>query len=101
MSKALDKMGDTAMQRDDEEDDIGAAFQKFAVVTKELGALMKNMVRFTYWNHYPPVKNHYGGRTGKYLALITHPQRVTPPCLVNGNSSLRRNIQAGISVLLK
>ena len=68
MSKALDKMGDTAMQREDEEDDIGAAMQKFAVVTKELGALMKNMVRFTYWNHYPPVKNHYGG---KYLDLIT------------------------------
>lgn len=45
MSKALDKMGDTAMQRDDEEDDIGAAFQKFAVVTKELGALMKNMMQ--------------------------------------------------------
>ena len=55
MSKALDRMGDTAMQREDEEDDIGAAFQKFAVVTKELGALMKNMVsRFTYWNHYDP-----------------------------------------------
>ena len=55
MSKALDRMGDTAMQREDEEDDIGAAFQKFAVVTKELGALMKNMVRrFTYWNHYCP-----------------------------------------------
>ena len=54
MSKALDKMGDTAMQREEEEDDIGLAFQKFAVVTKELGALMKNMVGFTHWNHYPP-----------------------------------------------
>ena len=43
-SKALDKMGDTALTREDEEDDIGAAFQKFAVVTKELSALMKNMV---------------------------------------------------------
>ncbi len=31
--------------RDDEPDDIGAAFQKFAVVTKELANLMKNMVR--------------------------------------------------------
>ena len=48
LSKALDRMGDTAMLREDEEDDIGAAFQKFAVVTKELSALMKNMVRFTY-----------------------------------------------------
>ena len=49
-SKALDKMGDTALTREDEEDDIGAAFQKFAVVTKELSALMKNMVSF---NKYP------------------------------------------------
>ena len=47
-SKALDKLGDTALTRDDEEDDIGAAFQKFAVVTKELSALMKNMVSFFY-----------------------------------------------------
>ena len=43
-SKALDKLGDTAITREDEEDDIGAAFQKFAVVTKELSTLMKNMV---------------------------------------------------------
>ena len=52
-SKALDKLGDTALTRDDEEDDIGAAFQKFAVVTKELSALMKNMVSFfmiLMWN---------------------------------------------------
>ena len=62
MSKALDKMGDTAMQREDEEDDIGAAMQKFAVVTKELGALMKNMVRFTYWNHYPPGEKSLRGK---------------------------------------
>ena len=48
LSKALDRMGDTAMLRDDEEDHIGLAFQKFAVVTKELGALMKNMVRIIY-----------------------------------------------------
>ena len=49
-SKALDKLGDTALTRDDEEDDIGAAFQKFAVVTKELSALMKNMVSlFMIW----------------------------------------------------
>merc|ERR1719361_2192989 len=45
LSKALDRMGDTAMLREDEEDDIGAAFQKFAVVTKELSALMKNMMQ--------------------------------------------------------
>ena len=46
LSKALDKMGDMAITREDEEDDIGAAFQKFAVVTKELSALMRNLVRY-------------------------------------------------------
>ena len=81
MSKALDKMGDTAMQREDEEDDIGAAFQKFAVVTKELGALMKNMVRFTYWNHYPPVKNHYGGPNRKIFGF-NNPSPAGNPRLV-------------------
>jgi Arf-GAP/SH3 domain/ANK repeat/PH domain-containing protein len=45
LSKALDKMGDMAITRDDEEDDIGAAFQKFAVVTKELSALMRNLMQ--------------------------------------------------------
>ena len=44
LSKALDKMGHTTIEREEEEDEIGLAFQKFAVVTKELGALMKNMV---------------------------------------------------------
>ena len=37
-------MGDTAITRDDESDDIEATFQKFAVVTKELGGLMRNLV---------------------------------------------------------
>jgi len=45
LSKALDKMGDTAITREDEDDDIGAAFQKFAVVTKELAALMRNLMQ--------------------------------------------------------
>jgi len=45
LSKALDKMGDMAITREDEEDDIGAAFQKFAVVTKELSALMRNLMQ--------------------------------------------------------
>ena len=55
MSKALDRMGDTAMQREDEEDDIGAAFQKFAVVTKELGVLMKNMVSYLHIGTITPL----------------------------------------------
>ena len=82
MSKALDRMGDTAMQREDEEDDIGAAFQKFAVVTKELGVLMKNMVSYLHIGTITPVPCPWACRkiitndqTGKYLALIPGPQR--------------------------
>ncbi len=37
LSKVLEKMGDT-------EDDIGTTFLKFAVVTRELSNLMKNLV---------------------------------------------------------
>ncbi len=44
LSKVLDKMGETAITREEEEDDIGAAFRKFAIVTKELSNLMKNLV---------------------------------------------------------
>lgn len=44
MSKALNRLGEMAMVREDEPDDIAAAFQKFAVVTKEMAMLMKNMV---------------------------------------------------------
>jgi hypothetical protein len=40
LSKVLEKMGDT-------EDDIGTTFLKFAVVTRELSNLMKNLVIFT------------------------------------------------------
>ena len=82
MSKALDRMGDTAMQREDEEDDIGAAFQKFAVVTKELGVLMKNMVSYLHIGTITPVpcpracrKIITNDQTGKYLALIPTSQR--------------------------
>ena len=48
LSKALNRLGEAAMMREDVEDygsnDIGAAFQKFSVVTKELSNLMKNLV---------------------------------------------------------
>ena len=47
-SKALNRLGESAIMRDDEPDDIGAAFQKFAVVTKELSALMQGLVSFYY-----------------------------------------------------
>jgi hypothetical protein len=43
-TKALNRLGESAIMREDEPDDIGAAFQKFAVVTKELAHLMKNLV---------------------------------------------------------
>ena len=43
-TKALNRLGESAIMREDEPDDIGAAFQKFAIVTKELALLMKNLV---------------------------------------------------------
>ena len=47
-SKALNRLGETAIMREDIQDygsdDIGAAFQKFSVVTKALSNLMKNLV---------------------------------------------------------
>ena len=43
-TKALNRLGESAIMREDEPDDIGAAFQKFAVVTKELALLMKDLV---------------------------------------------------------
>ena len=52
LSKALDRLGDTTITREDEDDDIGAAFQKFAVVTKELSALMRNMVSLLIISSY-------------------------------------------------
>lgn len=42
LGRALEKMGDAALK--EQEHDIGAAFFKFAVVTKELSALMKTLV---------------------------------------------------------
>jgi hypothetical protein len=43
-TKVLNRLGESAIIREDEPDDIGAAFQKFAVVTKELASLKKNLV---------------------------------------------------------
>ena len=87
MSKALDRMGDTAMQREDEEDDIGAAFQKFAVVTKELGVLMKNMVSYLHIGTITPTlplslpKNHYERPNRKIFGFNTH-FSAGSPCLL-------------------
>ena len=41
--RALERLGTVALSK--EEPDIGAAFLKFSVVTKELSALMKTLVR--------------------------------------------------------
>uniref|UniRef100_A0A8D8M2C7 Arf-GAP with SH3 domain, ANK repeat and PH domain-containing protein 1 n=1 Tax=Cacopsylla melanoneura TaxID=428564 RepID=A0A8D8M2C7_9HEMI len=43
-SRVLDKLGEYALNKD-QEPDIGAAFLKFAVVTKELSALMKTLMQ--------------------------------------------------------
>ena len=43
-SKALHRLGDSTIERMEEPDEIGAAFKNFAVVTKEMANLMKNMV---------------------------------------------------------
>lgn len=40
--RALERLGSAALSK--EEPDIGAAFLKFSVVTKELSALMKTLV---------------------------------------------------------
>ncbi|KAJ1527456.1 hypothetical protein ONE63_007433 [Megalurothrips usitatus] len=44
LSRALERLGGNAMNKD-QEPDIGAAFLKFAVVTKELSALMKTLMQ--------------------------------------------------------
>ncbi|XP_057329674.1 arfGAP with SH3 domain, ANK repeat and PH domain-containing protein isoform X1 [Microplitis mediator] len=43
LGRALEKLGDAALK--EQEHDIGAAFFKFAVVTKELSALMKTLMQ--------------------------------------------------------
>lgn len=45
LGRALERLGDAALK--EQEPDIGAAFLKFAVVTKELSALMKTLVRIS------------------------------------------------------
>lgn len=44
LARALEKMGNNAISKD-QENDIGAAFIKFAIVTKELSALMKTLMQ--------------------------------------------------------
>lgn len=44
LSRALERLGGNALSKDSEPD-IGAAFLKFAVVTKELSALMKTLMQ--------------------------------------------------------
>lgn len=44
LSKALERLGANAVTKDQEQD-IGAAFLKFSVVTKELSALMKTLMQ--------------------------------------------------------
>lgn len=44
--RSLERLGSAALSK--EEPDIGAAFLKFSVVTKELSALMKTLV--SVWN---------------------------------------------------
>lgn len=46
LSRALERLGGNALNKDSEPD-IGAAFFKFAVVTKELSALMKTLVSYS------------------------------------------------------
>lgn len=50
--RALERLGSAALSK--EEPDIGAAFLKFSVVTKELSALMKTLVRITFNQHFIP-----------------------------------------------
>ena len=42
-SKSLNRISESAFGRE-EEDDIGVAFQKFAIVTRQLSELMKDLV---------------------------------------------------------
>lgn len=45
-ARILERLAANAVERD-QEPDIGTAFFKFAVVTKELSALMKTLVSFS------------------------------------------------------
>lgn len=51
LSRALDRLGAASLSKD-QEPDIAAAFMKFSVVTKELSALMKTLVRMPDRKNY-------------------------------------------------
>lgn len=60
LSRALERLGGNALSRDSEPD-IGAAFFKFAVVTKELSALMKTLVSIGYITFHLQLLTCYAG----------------------------------------
>lgn len=58
--RAMERLGSAALSK--EEPDIGAAFLKFSVVTKELSALMKTLVSpFIRWNRHISTRNSLFG----------------------------------------
>lgn len=50
--RALERLGNVAISK--EEPDIGAAFLKFSVVTKDLSTLMKTLVSFEHFADWIP-----------------------------------------------
>lgn len=60
LARALERLGGNALNKDSEPD-IGAAFFKFSVVTKELSALMKTLVSTVSCLHLP-----------EFFTLVSH-----------------------------
>lgn len=72
-SKALHRLGESAIERMEEPDEIGAAFKNFAVVTKEMANLMKNMVSSD--GDYFDFKL----KSAQFQAVVKYSQKVKPP----------------------